>query len=177
MNKANNARSQKTRKAIRESLLVLLESHPVLELDVSMICQRAEINRSTFYDHYGSIPEVLNEIAKSYDAELLQSFAQSDSEASVGARFSMLAGQVQKTPAFFRAWLNHPDITPQMQFLTEQIVSPIIRGKTAPEYRTAYYECGILAIIRLWLNSGCMQTVEEITDIFLRTFQKSTVIQ
>ncbi len=172
MNKTNNVRSQQTRKAIQESLLALLEAHSVLELDISMICQKAEINRSTFYDHYGSIPEVLNEIAKTYDAELLQSLGQSDSAISVGDRFSMLARQVKKTPAFFRAWLNHPNITPQMQFLTEQIVFPIIHGKTAPEYRTAYYECGIWAIIRLWLNSGCMQTVEEITDIFLCTFRE-----
>ena len=41
-----------TKKAIKESLIELLQEYPIAKISVKMICESADINRSTFYAHY-----------------------------------------------------------------------------------------------------------------------------
>ncbi len=55
-------RVQYTKKALRESLLSLLQEKPLEKIGVTELCERADINRSTFYVYYGSPQELLNTI-------------------------------------------------------------------------------------------------------------------
>lgn len=51
-----------TKNAIKDALLVALDSKPFEKLGVTDICRIAEINRGTFYLHYGNLVDVLNEV-------------------------------------------------------------------------------------------------------------------
>ena len=59
MNK-NDLRVIKTRTALYNSLLSLMEEKPFEEIRVSDICNRALINRSTFYAHFDDKYELLS---------------------------------------------------------------------------------------------------------------------
>ena len=47
-----DARVKYTRMVIRNTFLELLKEKPVSKITVKEICERSEINRSTFYKHY-----------------------------------------------------------------------------------------------------------------------------
>jgi len=57
-----NQRIKLTKRLLHESLLELLESKPVDEVSVKELCEKAEINRSTFYAHYGCVRDIVREI-------------------------------------------------------------------------------------------------------------------
>lgn len=59
-----NQRVRITKRMIRESLIELLEIRPINKISISELCKRAEINRSTFYNHYENIYDVLDEIGE-----------------------------------------------------------------------------------------------------------------
>ena len=46
-----DARVRYTQKVLKEVLLQLLEQKPVNRITVKEVCERAELNRTTFYTH------------------------------------------------------------------------------------------------------------------------------
>lgn len=60
--KGNDRRSRYTRQVIDEAFADLLQQKPVEQITVTEICQRAEINRGTFYLHYDNPLDLLHKI-------------------------------------------------------------------------------------------------------------------
>jgi AcrR family transcriptional regulator len=61
-----NQRVMLTKHLIHEALLKILKTRNINKISIRELCQVAGINRSTFYNHYGSQYDVLNEIAEMY---------------------------------------------------------------------------------------------------------------
>lgn len=75
MNKmeSNDQRSRITKMMIRNSFLSLLREKPMQRITVRELCEKAQINRSTFYSYYLDVYDLLQNI----EHELLDAFAQS----------------------------------------------------------------------------------------------------
>ena len=61
-NMKTDRRVKYTQKVLKESLLEILKERPIERVTVKEICDRADINRSTFYVHYGSPQELFDSI-------------------------------------------------------------------------------------------------------------------
>ncbi|MDO5401016.1 MAG: TetR/AcrR family transcriptional regulator [Eubacteriales bacterium] len=55
-------RTKYTRGVIKDSLLELMVRRPFAKITVTELCQRAEINRGTFYLHYYDMDDVLDDL-------------------------------------------------------------------------------------------------------------------
>lgn len=55
-------RTRYTRRAMQDALIELLRNQPLGFITVKALCERADVNRSTFYAHYASIEELLHDI-------------------------------------------------------------------------------------------------------------------
>lgn len=51
-----------TKKVFRKVLLELLQSKPLSKITITEICEKADLNRSTFYAHYVEVGDLLHEI-------------------------------------------------------------------------------------------------------------------
>lgn len=74
MNTKNNSRARDTRERLKEALLRLLARRDILDVTVSRLCQEAGVNRSTFYSHYDSIGELMEELEQEIGANLIGRF-------------------------------------------------------------------------------------------------------
>lgn len=68
----NDRRTRLTKALIRQAFTSLLEEKPIQRIAVTELCQRAGINRSTFYAHYGDIYDLLQQI----EEDMLRDFQQ-----------------------------------------------------------------------------------------------------
>lgn len=64
--KVLNIRETQTKRLVHQALLEMLRTQNINKISIRELCQIASINRSTFYNHYGSQYDVLNEIAQEY---------------------------------------------------------------------------------------------------------------
>ncbi len=64
MNTNNNQRHQDTIVAIEEAFVSLLNEKELKDISVSVLCEKAGINRSTFYDNYTDIFALANSYAE-----------------------------------------------------------------------------------------------------------------
>lgn len=70
MKKKEDLRIIKTKKSLYEGLLIMMKDKPFDEIKVSDICEKALINRSTFYDHFSDKYELLNSLINDLEKEL-----------------------------------------------------------------------------------------------------------
>ena len=60
--KKTDARVRYTKNAIKEAFLSCLEEKPVNQITVKEICERAQLNRATFYAHYRDCYDLLGSL-------------------------------------------------------------------------------------------------------------------
>ena len=70
--KKENQRVKLTKKLLKQSLLDIMDKKPVGSISVIELCEKAEINRSTFYNHYGCPNDVLYDIECDFVEDLEQ---------------------------------------------------------------------------------------------------------
>lgn len=64
--KKDNRRVRYTKKVLRESLIDLLQAHPISRITVTDICTKADLNRGTFYNYYSDAYDLLAQIENSF---------------------------------------------------------------------------------------------------------------
>lgn len=69
-----DARVRYTRMIIEQSFLELLRDKPFAKITVTELCEKAQINRATFYKHYLDIPDLLEKIEETLFDQIRESF-------------------------------------------------------------------------------------------------------
>ena len=62
-----------TKMFLKESLLDLMKEKPIDKITPTELCRRAEINRNTFYKHYYTTRDLLQEIEEEFSAQIVES--------------------------------------------------------------------------------------------------------
>ncbi|MBO4419536.1 MAG: TetR/AcrR family transcriptional regulator C-terminal domain-containing protein [Oscillospiraceae bacterium] len=152
-----NQRIALTKRLLKNSLTEMLQTQSIYEISIRELCQRAGINRSTFYKYYGSQFDLLSEMEQDLlrSVETTLSAHQDYSENIV----EQVMEYLEKDIEFVRLLLNS-NVDPQFP---EKLFSfePIRRkslglkaGMTEEEYE--YYYCFILhgayEMVHKWIN-------------------------
>ena len=64
-------RVQTTKKLLRDALLTLLNEKPLRNITVKELCERAELNRGTFYAHYADVYDLMSQIEDEMRADFI----------------------------------------------------------------------------------------------------------
>ena len=64
-----------TQMVLRQALLELMADRPIDRITVTDVCRRADVNRGTFYAHYGAPYELLEQIQDDLDASIKATLA------------------------------------------------------------------------------------------------------
>ena len=78
MYQLTDKRMIRTRDAIRRALLSLLSQKDAAGIKVSELTEAADISRKTFYLHYSSVNEALDELENEIEQQVLAELSQSD---------------------------------------------------------------------------------------------------
>ena len=66
-----------TKMFLKESLLELMKEKPIDKITPTELCRHAGINRNTFYKHYYTTRDLLQEIEEEFSAQLVESIGDS----------------------------------------------------------------------------------------------------
>ena len=73
-----NQRISLTKKLLKNSLTEMLQTRSIYQVSIRELCERAGINRSTFYKHYGSQFDLLAEMEQDLVVNIEQTLASLD---------------------------------------------------------------------------------------------------
>lgn len=78
MEEKDNLRVMRTKQLLKRAFLELLEEKPIHAVSIRELCKRAGINRTTFYNHYGSQYDLLEDISRQFLESISEKLALAD---------------------------------------------------------------------------------------------------
>ncbi len=185
MNK-NESKYFNTAIKMDEALIALLETKDFEYITIKEICEKAGVNRSTFYLHYENTSDLLKETTR-YILDKHFAYYSTDTDSIIG-RFD----NCEKKDLVF---ITEQYLTPYLTFIKENqrifkvaikqfssmnlnevyermfshIFSPILARFDVPENSHAYvmkfYLTGVYAIVMEWLRNDCADDMDSIIRV------------
>lgn len=177
MNSKNNLRFQQTERNIRNIFLGLLKKKELSKITVREICTLADINRTTFYLHHEDIYELMQCIESDMYRYFKIIFTKPGKEYCLRERFLQLFSFIKENQDFYRVYLSSqrkPGIfdyalLPESDIRLQKFMRQSDIGSVSEyEYCQTFFLAGLTAFIQKWLNSGCLESEEELLNLLTR---------
>jgi AcrR family transcriptional regulator len=177
--KKTDARVRRTRDALGDALIALMQEKPFDTITVQDVLDRAHVSRSTFYTHYSDKDDLLMSDAEEFFEALSMALSQhgdkSDRVFPVREFFSHLS-DVQP---FFKALVKSGKYHENMELARghfargiERRLAELARGKTIPGNQLpaiAFAHAGaLLSLLSWWLDRGMRESPAEMDELFHR---------
>ena len=168
------------------ALISLLKKKPLDFITVSEICEIAGVNRSTFYLHYETIGDLLDETARYLLNDFLSYFSTDTKSIALNLKDCELNDLIFVCDKYLTPYftyikdnkevfgtaltndktLGFEDVYKRM---FDNIFNPILDRFQYPQsdrqYVMMYYLNGINAIVSEWLKNGCDKPIKELSKI------------
>lgn len=172
-----------------EALIYLLEKKDIEYITIKEICNKAGVNRSTFYLHYESINDLIEETLTYINGKFINYFSEDSKEFIDKIKYSSLENLnlvekkyltpyltfIKDNKKIFRASFNNPkgmNAFDKYSHLKNHIFIPILERFNIDERKRNYLICfyinGIIAIIKEWLNTDCKDPIDYIEDVIIK---------
>ena len=184
----NKSESKYFNTAIRfdKALLSLLEKQTFEYITIKEVCEKAKVNRSTFYLHYENLYDLLQETIKylvddfsSYFSSEIQSITTQFKDCNLNdlnfideKYLYPYLSYIKEHQKVFSTVLSQPVAFSSenlFERLFDNIFNPILDRfgypKSERKYVMMFYLNGITAITMEWLKNGCDKSVKEISAI------------
>ena len=167
-----------------KALVALLEQKEFAYITVSEICKMAGVNRSTFYLHYETMGDLLEETTQYILGDFQSHFPKTELATHLQggelAELNFVRGQYlhpylsyirENRRVFSTAVRNLGTLGMDRAFhnLYQQVFDPILSRFAYPEphrpYVMRFYLTGITAVVNLWLQNDCRESEEEIVAV------------
>ncbi len=172
-----NMRVAVTKRMLKEGLLRCLETKDLEEITISELCKEAGINRATFYKHYNSPFDLLNDIGLDHSEQIFELYNKTLSEnpgneeaaqlkcyeylfnhkKDLQVLFSANADKyfAEFAMKYFReAWSNNP------QFQKNYDLDPVEAKLAVTAFSWSTY-----CIVRQWILEDLPKSPKEIVDL------------
>ena len=187
MNKAES-KYYNTALLMNQALIELLNKKEYDFITIKEICEKAGVNRSTFYLHYESINDLLEECVENLNKQFLTYFDEKTNEFFTKIQNCEKEELILITPEYLFPYLKyikenrivhqvaikHVNIMKsdkKFNLLFAHVFKPIfnrfgVDNKSAG-YIIAYYINGINAIVNKWISQKCEDEIEYISDLII----------
>ena len=174
-----NQRVRLTKRLLREALISLLQTKSIDRVSVKELCEKAGLNRSTFYLHYPDPYALLKEIEDEVIRQTQTHLAFVNADLSTKQFIAAFLQFIRGNDALFRTLLCQPSREAfQRRFVTESLLSVqqgIVFDTEEPrrKYVYAFLLNGSLSIIRAWVEAGYDLTDQQMADVIFHLSDKA----
>ncbi len=164
----------RTKRMLKENLLMLLKDQPIQKISVSRLCEASDINRSTFYTYYSSTMDLLESIEDEILDTLEEDLKQFNKENSISQLMSSIIDYIGDHKELIRLLFSShgdPGFLNKLIAASQKWTMPLLQSKY-PDYSAwqlnalhTYIVGGCIAIIEQWIIQGFQQSEKEISHL------------
>lgn len=169
-----------------EAFLELLEEKDFAYITVKEICEKAGVNRSTFYLHYETVNELLAESARYIIDQFIVAMPHDTAEFIAKIKTCPLEELYLITPEYLAPYLNYIKehrrlfrttneqasvlgMDDAYLALNRHVFTPILDRFHVPpseqKYMMPFYINGLMGIVNEWLKEDCKDSVKHIISV------------
>lgn len=161
---------------LKESLIELMQTYHISKISVKMLCEAADINRSTFYAHYSDQYDLLRKLEQEVITEFenyINKHDMADQEEYAVEIMKQLLEYAAKNVALFRVFLSeNGDSGFQKEIMSlaqRQIISNLRNDQSLDSRISEYLQCfiiaGALEIIQKWIQDGTIESTQQMAEL------------
>lgn len=160
MNVKNNKRRKESITKIEKSFVNMLQSKDISQISVTDICKDTGLNRSTFYANFADIYELADNLGQKLEQDFSAHFHSIEDRTAL-----TMFRHIYENQLFYKTYfkLGYHERHKTYAFDTARAQSDF--GNKHIEYHIEFFRKGINAIIKMWLESGCKESPEEMAEI------------
>ena len=174
MEKKVDLRVQRTKKAILETFFSLLEENHFSNISVIDICEKALINRGTFYTHFQDKNQLLEKIVydmmMNFDDEVDKVHGDSDMMVYYNDMFDVSLAFIYDNRARFKTLLTNADATLMSNQAHAVIKNNIMKKvgrlpattEISLEILAEFFAGGLIQVVAWWVQTDCNVPADEI---------------
>lgn len=174
MNSKESRRTQMTKMLLKTALIELMQEKSFRQITIKELCERADLNRTTFYLHYNDQLEVLKDIESELMEKTTQFIADSNNNSGTIGLIEDFLNYISSNKVMFRTLLtNNPNESFQMEFISRSLANirdnlPVYIDQTFSRYVLTFIMNGCVHIIIEWLESDCDISAKEIAQLIFK---------
>ena len=170
---------------MNEALLILLENKEYEFITIKEICEKAGVNRSTFYLHYESIDDLLEETINNTNKKFQDAFDNKTINPITLPKEDLFfikeeelipyLNFVKKNKRIYKLMFKYSYIFKgevQIKKFYDEIFTVVLDKygviKQERDYVFAYYTSGVIAIIKKWLENDCVDDISFISNLIIK---------
>lgn len=178
-----------TASLMNQAFLLLLDEKPYAYITVKEVCEKAGVNRSTFYLHYESMADLALECFRNANEKMRERFKaenrvdrkdlltcpMDEVDLIVPEYLEPYLQFIKDNRKLFRIMAEHPEVFAMHErylAIDQEIFEPILEryhfSEWEKKYLISFYMRGILGVIREWLRSDCADDTKTIAGFLVR---------
>lgn len=178
-----------TSQLMDEALISLLKKKDFEFITVKEICEKAGVNRSTFYLHYENMGDILAEATEMINKRFREGYKKQ----LIDIRTDNAEDAFLITPEYIEPYLNFVKENKEVfklihekphlfnnrkafEKMYSEIFSHILDKFGVDDARKPYifdfYSQGVLAIVMKWVDRGCKESVDFITELITDVIER-----
>lgn len=147
MNTKNNQHHRKTIAAIDTAFVSLLKEKELKDISVSELCERADVNRSTFYENYADVFALANAYSEKIEN---QAADQPHTDGEFAWIFDYIKSNADVFEIYFKLGIS----------------------KKSADYKTLFFRNGVYAVAKMWFEGGYKESAKQMGEIVKREHTK-----
>ena len=171
MNISNNKKKKSSQEKIERTFVQLIQKKNISEISVSMICEITGLNRSTFYANYLDIYDLVDKVKLSMadDFALVQ---EANNAKHNYEGYLNLFRHIKDNQIFFKTYFKLEEISMSPATIYNEDMALKYYNNEYIDYHIEFFRAGLNAIIKKWLNNGCKETPEEMSNILTAEYKQ-----
>lgn len=165
MNTKNNKRRRQSVEQIEKAFVEALQVKELSQISVSAICKAAEINRSTFYANFEDIYALADQVKAHLEDEVNQLYVLEVTQKFNSNDYLRLFRHIQENQLFYRTFFKLGYENNDSIRLYDVHQAEYHFNNKHIDYHIAFFQSGLNAIIKKWLDGGCQEPAEEMDEI------------
>ena len=174
-----DARVRRTRDALGDALITLMQEKPFDTITVQDVLDRAHVSRSTFYAHYSDKDDLLMSDADEFFQALSMALSQHGDKSDRVFPVREFFEHLSDVQPFFKALVKSGKYQENMELARghfargiERRLAELPRGQSIPPHELqviAFTHAGaLLSLLAWWLDRGMREPPEEMDKLFHR---------
>lgn len=167
MEQNENRRIKMTKLLLQQSLIELMHSKSIHQITVKELCNKADINRSTFYKHYETVYALYSDILANVNADIEVLIGDSRTDDNIlysHKTIEKILNYIYEKKELFLVLLSNNSNIGIGESIINVTDNFIDREKTTEfsRYCTQFVTAGMTSIIWMWLNDENRHTAHDI---------------
>ena len=158
LRRSTDRRVVRTRKAIREAFFKLMENQDYHKITIASVAREADIDRKTFYLHYRSVSDLVDEVIRD-EAQKIVASSDGDKGLDVSKLFQSISLALAPDMTRSKRVLQHVSLQDVLDRLEASLVDVLMednvlglrRDDPYVPYIVSFFCAGLVAVYRRWL--------------------------